>query len=126
METFIRFQTRLRCGETGRPAGIFVAAGRVEDRGNVPALTRERLKDVLGWFNRNLAVPKIEDRDWRCLFWFRPESPVIHQIWELTWLLEEEGVFVSKVRTRNPGRIVYRDEHQVAAVPEQKKNRSHR
>lgn len=123
METYIRFQTSQRCSDTGRPAGIFVAAGRVEDRTTLPNATRERLREVLTWFNRNLTVPKLDEADWRCLFWFRSDSqPVISRLWELAYLLEDEGVFVSKVRTRQPGMIVYRDEHQVAAKPQRKKH----
>ena len=123
METYIRFQSSQRCCNTGRPAGIFVAAGRVEDRASLPETTRERLRDVLSWFNRNLTVPKLDDADWRCLFWFRSGSqPVISRLWELVHLLEDEGVFVTKLRTRQPGTIVYRDEHQVAAKPLRKKH----
>ena len=119
METYIRFQTQLRCSDTGRPAGIFVAAGRVEDRTTLPESTRERLREVLAWFNSNLTVPKLDEADWRCLFWFRSDSqPVVSRFWELAYLLEDEGVFVSKLRTRQPGMIVYRDEHQVAAKPQ--------
>ena len=119
METYIRFQTQLRCCNTGRPAGIFSAAGRVEDRTTLPDVTRDRLQEVLIWFNRNLTVPKLDDSDRRSLFWFRSGSqPIISRLWELAYLLEEEGVFVKKVRTQQPGMIVYRDEHQVAARPQ--------
>ena len=122
METYIRFQTQLRCGNTGRPAGVFVAAGRVEDRTTLADVTRDQLREVLIWFNRNLTVPKLDDSDRRCLFWFRAESqPIISRLWELAYLLEEEGVFVTKVRTHHPGMIVYRDEHQVAAKPQRRK-----
>ena len=118
MNAYIRFQTQLRCGNTGRPAGIFVAAGRVEDRQRLPESTRELLRGLLDWFNLNLEVPRLDDDDWRCLFWFRSESQeVIGRLWELAYVLEDEGVFVSKIRTTDPGMIVYRDEHQVAAVP---------
>jgi hypothetical protein len=123
MDTYIRFQTQLRCRNTGHPADIFVAAGRIEDRTTLPDETRDRLREVLTWFNRNLTVPALDDCDWRCLFWFRSNSQsVISRLWELAYLLEDEGVFVTKVRTRQPGMIVYRDEHQVAAKPRRKKH----
>lgn len=122
MESYIRFQTSQRCLDTGRPAGIFVTAGRVEDHTTLPDATRDRLREVLIWFNRNLTVPKLDEADWRCLFWFRSNSqPVISRLWELAHLLEDEGVFVTKVRTNQPGTIVYRDEHQVAAKPRRKR-----
>lgn len=124
MDTYIRFQTPLRCGNTGRPAGIFVAAGRLEDQKALPTETRERLRDVLAWFNQNLTVPSSSDVHWRCLFWFRSSSqPVIRRLWELAYLLEEENIFANKVRTQQPGMIVYRDEYQVAAVPHRRRKK---
>ncbi|MGI9474630.1 MAG: hypothetical protein ACR2NZ_24055 [Rubripirellula sp.] len=123
MDTYIRFQTKLRCHYTARPAGIFVAAGRIEDQATLPDATRDRLRELLMWFNRNLTVPSLDDSDWRCLFWFCSNSqPVISRLWELAHVLEDEGVFVTKVRTSQPGMIVYRDEHQVAAKPRRKKH----
>ncbi len=123
MDTYIRFQTQLRCCNTGRPAGIFAAAGYIEDRGTTPQLTRDQLREVLTWFNHNMPVPALEDFDWRCLFWFRSKSQsLVSRLWELVHLLEDEGVFVTKVRTHQPGLIVYRDEHQVAAVPPKRKH----
>ena len=123
METYIRFQTQLPCRNTGRPAGIFFAAGSVDDRTSLPDVTRDRLHEVLIWFNRNLTVPKLNDSDRRSMFWFRSGSqPIISRLWELAHLLEEEGVFVTKVRTQHPGMIVYRDEHQVAARPQRRKH----
>ena len=127
MDTYVRFQTQLRCPDTGRPAGIFLAAGRVEDRPTLPNPTRDRLREVLDWFNRNLTAPALDESDWRCLFWFRSNSQsVISRLWELAHLLEEEGVFVTKVRTNQPGTIIYRDEHQIAAKPGRKKTRAWR
>jgi len=123
METYIRFQTQLRCSNTGRPAGIFYAAGCVNDTTTLPDVTRDRLREVLVWFNRNLTVPVLDDSVRRSLFWFRCGSqPIISRIWELVYLLQEEGVFVTKVRTQHPGMIVYRDEHQVAARPQRRRH----
>jgi hypothetical protein len=123
MDAYIRFQTQLRCRLTARPAGIFVAAGRVDDQETLHDASRGRLREVLDWFNDNLTVPALDTSDWRCLFWFRSTSqPVIRRLWKLAYLLEDEGVFVTKVRTTEPGTIVYGDEHQVAAKPRRKKH----
>jgi hypothetical protein len=123
MDTYVRFQTQLRCGWTGRPAGLFVAAGRVEDSTRTAASTRELLRDYLAWFNNNLVVPSLEGREWRCLFWFRSEAQeVIQRMWDLVAILEEEDVYVRKVWTTEPGQVVYSDQHQVAAIPTRKSN----
>ena len=123
MDTYIRFQTQLQCCNTGRAAGIFVAAGEIEDRSTLPDVTRDQLRDLLMWFNHNLTVPRLVGSQRRGLFWFRGDAQeIISRLWELASLLEDEGVFTTKVRTCQPGMIVYRDEHQVAAVPQRKKH----
>lgn len=68
MDTYVRFQTQLRCEQTGRPLGVFVAAGRVENSPGLPDTTHALLGNVLTWFNQNLVVPSLEQRRWRCAF----------------------------------------------------------
>lgn len=123
MDTYVRFQTQLRCGWTGRPAGLFVAAGRVEDSTRLAPSTRELLRDNLTWFNRNLVVPSLSGRQWRCLFWFRSDAQeLIQRMWDLVAILSEEGVYVRKLWTTEPGKVVYSDQHQIGAVPARKSN----
>ena len=121
MSTYVRFQTQLRCRWTNRPAGVFAAAGHLEDSANIPDGTRELLDQHLKWFNKNLAVPALDDYGWRCLFWFRSDAKeLIERIWDLAAILRDEGVFVRKVWTTDPGRVIYRDKHQIGAVPDKK------
>jgi hypothetical protein len=123
MNAYVRFQTQLRCGVTGRPAGLFVAAGRVEDSARVATSTRELLRENLTWFNRNLVVPSLGDCDWRCIFWFRSESQeLIQRMWDLVAILREEGICVRKLWTTHPGRVVYSDQHQIGAIPTRNSN----
>lgn len=118
MDAYLRFQTQLRCTDTGRPSGLFLAAGRVEDREALPAATREQLREHLSWFNRRLIVPSLGEHDWRAQFWFRSDAgEMIERIWDLAAILREENVRVRMIWTRQPGRIVYSDKHQVGAVP---------
>ncbi len=121
MDAYVRFQSQLRCGNTGRPAGVFATAGRVEDAARTPDSTRERLRDSLAWFNQNLIVPRLGECCWRCVFWFHSDATeLIRRIWELVAILEDEGVFTRKIWTTDPGRIYYFDEYQVAAIPHRK------
>ena len=90
MDTYIRFQTQLRCANTGRPAGLFVAAGRLEDSGRLAQSMHELLREHLTWFNDNLAVPSIGGRGWRCVFWFRSHATqFISRMWDLAAILNE-------------------------------------
>jgi hypothetical protein len=118
MATYIRFQTPLRCGETGRPLGIFHAAGRVEDSPDLPDVTRHWLRSTLNWFNEHLTRPGLNASEWRSIFWFRDEAQsVVAHVWELIAILRDEGVPVYMHRTSEPGQIVYEDNFQIAAVP---------
>lgn len=119
MDTYIRFQTQLRCANTGRPAGLFLAAGCLEDSGRLAQSMLELLREHLTWFNDNLTVPSLGVRGWRCVFWFRSHATqFISRMWDLAAILNEEGVSVKKRWTTKPGMIVYRDDFQIGAVPE--------
>ena len=97
--------------------GIFRAAARVEMRSHLTVWSRELLRSSLDWFNDNLPVPRLDDPDWRALFWFRPQSDVVREMWQLVAILREEEVAVGLRYTKMPGRIVYQDEFQIAAIP---------
>ena len=124
MSSYIRFQTGMRCRDTGRSLGIFHAAGRLQDDGNVEPYLADSLESTLHWFNSNLSVPKKDRIHWRCLFWFDCESAeVIGKVWELiTWLRLHE-LFVQAYRCDAPGKIMYADSHQCAAIPSQRVRR---
>ncbi len=122
--TYLRFQTRLRCSATGRPLGIFHAAGRVEEWPDLPDATRDWLRSTLKWFNENLTFPRL-DGEWRPVFWFRDDAQsVVARAWELIAILRDEGVGVCMRLTRQPGRIVYEDKYQIAAVPNGRRHRA--
>jgi hypothetical protein len=41
-------------------------------------------------------------------------------VWPLIAILRDHEIQVQMIRTTDPGIIVYRDEHQIAAVPNQR------
>ncbi len=117
METYLRFQTPLRCEYTTRPLGIFIAAGRVEASLDNDDALRALIGDLLDWFGEHLHMPDLNYFGWRSLFWFRSDShTMLAKMWQLVIAIRECGLPVQMQRTSNPGRIVYVDEHQVAAV----------
>jgi hypothetical protein len=125
MSTYIRFQTSVLCSRTQRPLGVFRAAGEIADRELVDEHLGETLEDILHWFNRNLRVPRITREHAECLFWFRADQQqVVSRLWDLVAILAEHHVHVRKIRTNDPGLIVYRDEFQVAAMPSRRVTKS--
>lgn len=116
--SYIRFQTNIRCSDTRRWLGIFGAAGELRDDDKIEPWFAEPLNETLQWFNRNLAVPKAEQVNRRCLFWFDCDSSeVLGAVWDLVMVLQQHDVAVVSQKCADPGKIVYRDCHQVAAIP---------
>ena len=117
MATFVRFETPYHCATSCQPLGIFWAAAAVRERAELNEWTREWLYDRSCWFGSHLPVPRYRDIDKRAIFWFRPQSKIVTEIWHLVAALKEEGVPVQLRWTRLPGRIIYDDRFQIAAIP---------
>jgi hypothetical protein len=61
----------------------------------------------------------------RSLCWLRAENRRrVAAFRHLAWVMDELGVPVAEVVTRNPGHIIYRDEAQVVALPMQRVRRA--
>jgi hypothetical protein len=117
MSTYVRFETPYHCDASRQGLGIFRAAAVVEVRAELPEWTREWLSDRFSWFRVHLPVPGYDRIDCRAIFWFHPRATIVSEMWDLVAILREEGVPVALRRTNLPGRIVYRDAFQIAAIP---------
>ncbi len=108
-----------------RPLGVFRATGVLEDEGRIEEHFRDTVNEALQWYNKNLAVPRIPAKERQCVFWFRADQQeIVAQLWDLVAILVEHSVDVRRLRTTDPGIIVYRDDYQVAAIPSQRVNRA--
>ena len=100
--------------------GIFVAAYRLRDEGDIPSYQRQELRSQLQWFSEHLPLPPplLEPRNARAISWFKSESKeCISRVWSVVHLLEENGIVISKITTEDPGYLVYEDAYQVVAWP---------
>ena len=124
---FVRFVTTDRDPLAPGPLGIFRAAGNLRDSRDLDAWTAERIHEILGWFNANLPVPKLEACQWRAVFWFHAEcQPMISRLWELVAILKDHGILVELIRTGGEtlGKVVYCDQFQIAAMPWNRRSNS--
>ena len=113
---FVRFSVQERHAESGRRRGIFSAAYRVLRSPETDRRHAKTIDKALDWFRRELISPKL--RNARAIFLFRTEArDCMQHIWTLSDALSKAGVHVEMQTIARPGRIVYRDEQQVAAVP---------
>jgi hypothetical protein len=118
MRPYIRFQTNLRSPHNGSQMGLFHATCALEEQCELPDYAYELLQESLAWFNENLPAPRLSTQRSRCVFWFRTNADeLLAQVWPIVALLNENGLYVHQRTTSRPGKIVYADEYQVAAVP---------
>jgi hypothetical protein len=100
--------------------GIFQAAGQALERQDVTGSDADELKELRAWFNANLEKPTSFGRDKLRLgiCWFKTEATEhISCIWQIVKILERNGIYVKKIRTENPGYVIYEDECQLVAEP---------
>jgi hypothetical protein len=115
---FVRFQSNLRDIDLSVPLGVFHAAGKLMDSGQLDPWLTERTEEICDWFNEHLTVPRLGPGLMGAVFWFRSEPlEMIQRLWELVILLEESGATVELIHTTRPGWVRYADEFQVAAIP---------
>jgi len=113
---FVRFSVHDLHKESGRRRGIFSVAYDLLDSAQTDPHHAKAIDDALDWFERELPVPDLRNK--RAIFLFKTEaSACMKQIWTLAHALREAGVWVEMQKISRPGRIVYRDEQQVAVLP---------
>src|SRR6185436_12998411 len=108
-----------------RPHGLFRADYHPRYDDNLPEWLRAPIEEHYAWFNTNLSIPRrfkvVSRRRHICvgLCWFKPEAREhIARARELAQLIAEAGHPTAMLKTRHLGQILYRDEHQIVAMPE--------
>src|SRR5207302_5115420 len=94
---YIRFVAPLIDPDSRVEEGIFMAAYRLRDEGDIPSYQREELRSQLQWFNDHLPVPAplSESRNRRAISWFKCESKdCISRVWSVVHILEENGIVI--------------------------------
>ena len=123
---FVRFVVPAR-GRRNCSLGMFRGGGWAAGDSRVHEALRIAVQAELDWFGANLPAPKrraflVKSRGvWLSdgICWFRDDArEMIARGFALAALLGECGVPVTKVATRAPGQILYRDDFQIIARPE--------
>lgn len=113
---FVRFEVRLPW--RSRRDGLFVAAGMALEHAETAPAVRKRLSRAIAPFNQWLAAPPRREVPPEAIFWFRNRgSPFLDDLRALVGAVRRAGGRVYVAVERQPGQIVYRDRHQVAAKP---------
>lgn len=122
---YIRFTTQFINPYGELDTGIFMALKYLRD--DHPLTKNDdiyKLKELTGWFNQHLQKPtrfsngtsKYNARI--SLSWFKDSATEhIKKIQEFIDIAERYDIIIERVSSKNPGYIVFEDEHQVSAVP---------
>jgi hypothetical protein len=100
-----------------RFAGIFDTSYELLGSGTLSREDATALGQAVAWFDDNLKAHAPDDE--RAVFWFKADArSCMHNVWAIVGRLQREGKDVRMLTTRRrPGRIVYEDAFQIAAIP---------
>jgi len=109
------------------PEGLFWTASLLRDDEETPTYHRERMAEILSWFNEYLRRPTRFNRTsskarfhraTKGISWLKADARVhIDMMREMAVILEEHGHLVDQLETDRPGYVVYEDDHQIVAEP---------
>ena len=113
--TYLRFAVGRTHWRSCQPLGVFQAAYELRDAAGRGSVAGRMLRPLFEWFGENLRAPDVRGG---AIFWFKSDaSDCISRIWEIVHVLRSHDHLVWMTRNDRPGRIVYEDAFQVAAVP---------
>jgi hypothetical protein len=111
----------------GWSGGLFAAAYALRDGEDTSESDRQRLTELLSWFNERLPTPERFNRSsskgyyrrtTKGISWFRDTAEQhIARMYELMRIAESNGHSVSVIQEDRLGYVVYEDEFQVVAEP---------
>jgi hypothetical protein len=114
---YLRF-TILKTDEDSKgPQGVFIAAYRLLESGDLSMAEWKHLRKILDWYEANLPLPPKNFEASRATFWFRANAAEnIRRIWELVAILRAHDIPVSVHKCRRLANISYRDELQLQLI----------
>lgn len=121
---YIRFVCYQQVESQRQRLGLFQALDQARESDFSPSWALKEIGEIYDWFKKNLTVPGQFSRgSWKGrgqpgLSWFKPAADEhIRQMHRLKLALEACGVHVDILTTRNPGVVIWQDQHQLVAEP---------
>lgn len=113
---FVRLSVPAWHWSTGDGLGIFRVTGDVQETMKLSEADEKKLASTLRWFNKNLPVPKIYRKE--AIFWFKfSAGECRRRVNHLARHLRTFDIEVVVTETNMPGKVIYEDAFQIAAVP---------
>lgn len=121
---FIRFEVAEKDEVSGREKGLFSAMTDLLDKNELFEYEIAQELEIYNWFKKNLRPPPAQTAARgpkakpRSISWFKSSAQEhIDKMRSYAQILESHDVLVNQINSDRPGKIVYEDEFQVAAIP---------
>ena len=123
-EIYIRLVIDKNDEDSGRKMGLFMAMQLLRDNNELYDYEELLVKELYHWFDLYLDAPPVQASESNyystpmAISWFK-SSAVKHisKMREFGHILEGHNIYVTELKTERPGKILYEDNYQIAAVP---------
>lgn len=123
-EIYIRLVIDKNDEDSGRKMGLFMAMQQLRDNNELYDYEEELVSQLHSWFNIYLDAPPVQASESNyyktpmAISWFKSTaSKHISKMREFGHILEAHNIYVTELKTERPGKILYEDNYQIAAVP---------
>lgn len=118
--TYIRFVISAKDSSSNEKQGFFMAMAELRDNNALYPWEADIDKVVYRWFNDNLLVPYVQSKDGKthAISWFKSTAVEhIENMRKFAAILAAHDYTVEQLITTRPGKILYEDDYQIAAIP---------
>jgi len=104
--------------ESCQRTGVLIAGHDLLKKNWLDERNEDCLRELLGWFNQNIPIPRRRRWKSRSIFWFKGyDGEWVDYFERLCQFLCRWYDRVEVLETRKPGYLIYEDDYQVAAIP---------
>jgi hypothetical protein len=121
---YVRLAVFEKDSDSNQEMGLFSAMGKLHETNELYEYELDIENEIYKWFKRNLKVPKVQadtSNHYRvpmAISWFKSSAKEhISKMRAYGQILEQHDYIVKQLITDRPGKIVYEDDHQIAAIP---------
>lgn len=123
-QTYIRFIIEERDDGSNENKGLFMAMDDLREKNDLYDWESAQEKEIYQWFKKHLKVPEIQSGEGnhnakpKAISWFKDSAKEhIEKIRQYAQMLAAHDYPIKQLITEQPGKVLYEDEYQIAAIP---------
>ncbi|MEZ5471179.1 MAG: hypothetical protein R3E90_05315 [Marinicella sp.] len=121
---FIRFVVEIRDQESHEYKGLFNAMDELLESNELFDWEDKKQEEIYLWFKKNLKVPHVQSSESnyyakpKAISWFKDSAKQhIEKMRQYAQILQSHEYSVLQLITDRPGKVLYEDDYQIAAIP---------